>query len=458
MNDTIAAIASGMTASGIGIIRISGPEAFHVLGKIFRTKKAADVEKMKSHTIHYGWITEEGGTSPVDECLVMVMRGPRTYTTEDTVEINCHGGPYVMRRILKLVLASGARSAEPGEFTKRAFLGGRIDLTEAEAVMDIIKARSDDALKSSVAQLSGSVRKIVTHVRSEIMDELAYIEAALDDPEHMDLTGYPEELDQRLDTICGEIGKLLRTFDEGKLIREGILTVILGKPNAGKSSLLNALTGVDRAIVTDIEGTTRDILEEQVELNGITLRVIDTAGIRNARDEIEQIGIGRAREYADRADLILAVFDAARPLDSNDREILSLIRDRKALILLNKSDLPQVLTEEDLTGSCGVPVIKISARELTGMDELAKTIRDMFFKGSLQMNEEAILTNVRHKTALDRTVKSLTYVRQSIQSGMPEDFYSIDLMDAYAALGEILGEDVGDDLVNTIFSKFCMGK
>ncbi len=458
MNDTIAAIASGMTASGIGIIRISGPEAFHVLGKIFRTKKAADVEKMKSHTIHYGWITEEGGTSPVDECLVMVMRGPRTYTTEDTVEINCHGGPYVMRRILKLVLASGARSAEPGEFTKRAFLGGRIDLTEAEAVMDIIKARSDDALKSSVAQLSGSVRKIVTHVRSEIMDELAYIEAALDDPEHMDLTGYPEELDQRLDTICGEIGKLLRTFDEGKLIREGILTVILGKPNAGKSSLLNALTGVDRAIVTDIEGTTRDILEEQVELNGITLRVIDTAGIRNARDEIEQIGIGRAREYADRADLILAVFDAARPLDSNDREILSLIRDRKALILLNKSDLPQVLTEEDLTGSCGVPVIKISARELTGMDELAGTIRDMFFKGSLQMNEEAILTNVRHKTALDRTVKSLTYVRQSIQSGMPEDFYSIDLMDAYAALGEILGEDVGDDLVNTIFSKFCMGK
>ncbi len=522
MNDTIAAIASGITASGIGIIRISGPEAFAVLKRIFRPKKAADPTKYRANTIHYGFIADpEHEEEIIDECLVMIMRAPHTFTTEDTAEINCHGGPYVMKRILGLALKNGARPAEPGEFTKRAFLGGRIDLSEAEAVMDVISARSGDALKSSVLQLSGSVRRKIDHLRESIMNELAYIEAALDDPEHMDLTGYPELLEERLCPLEEEMRTLMSTFGEGRIIREGIMTVIVGKPNAGKSSLLNAMTGEDRAIVTDIEGTTRDILEEQVAVGGISLRVIDTAGIRNAENEIEQIGIGRARKYAEHADLILALFDTARALDENDREIIRLIKDRKAIILLNKADLESAFDENDLaelireelsqkesfpeelstkafregltlktgiqealsekadmqgdsfernaslnTGSetdesnniVGIPVVRISAREMTGLTDLENAIRSMFFSGNLNAGEETIITNARHFDALRRACGSLSLVKQSIRDGLPEDFYSIDLMDAYRSLSEIVGEEVDEDLVNTIFSKFCMGK
>jgi tRNA modification GTPase len=457
MNDTIAAIASGMTASGIGIIRISGPEAFAVLEAIFRPRKKDDrVADWSANTIHYGHITD--GEEVIDECLVMAMKAPHTYTTEDTIEIDCHGGPYVMRKVLQSVLAHGARTAEPGEFTKRAFLGGRIDLAEAEAVMDLISSRNDNALRSSLMQLSGSVTNAVKAIRSSIMDELAFIEAALDDPEHMDLTGYPEELLAHLVPIEERLTALLRTYRDGKRIREGLLTVILGKPNAGKSSLLNVMTGEDRAIVTDIEGTTRDVLEEIVNIGEVTLRVLDTAGIRNARDEIEQIGIRRAKEYAGEADLILMVIDSARPLDDNDREILDLIRGRKAIILLNKSDLESVIDEEDIRSFGDVPVISVSARENRGIGELEKTIREMFFSGALRFNEEAVITNIRHKEAMESALQSLGLVRNSIHDGMPEDFYSIDLMDAYTILGSIIGEEVDDDLVDTIFAKFCMGK
>ncbi len=530
MNDTIAAIASGMTASGIGIIRISGPEAFAVLKRIFLPGRAADREEgeesgqetgrkargetggendrevrradpsvYRANTIHYGRIRDPGTGEIIDECLVMVMRAPRSYTTEDTVEINSHGGPYVMRRILETVTRSGARPAEPGEFTKRAYLGGRIDLSEAEAVMDVISASSDDALKASLMQLSGSVRNRIGEIRGKIMNELAYIEAALDDPEHMDLTGYPEELREKLIRVMEEIEGLSSTFGEGRIIREGILTVIIGKPNAGKSSLLNALTGEDRAIVTEIEGTTRDILEEKIRIGGMLLRIIDTAGIRDARDQIERIGIGRAREYAGQADLILAVFDSASALDENDREILRLIRGKQAIVLLNKSDLPVSLREEELrraideetgeetgagTGAepdAGtepgtgqgtepgakdtredtrerVPIIRISAREMTGLRELESVIRNKFFSGNLRFGEETLITNVRHFNALKRAGESLRLVSGSIEQGLPEDFFSIDLMDAYSALGEIIGEEVDDDLINTIFSQFCMGK
>ena len=498
MKDTIAAVASGMTASGIGIIRISGPEAFAVLRNVFRPATAADPAEYKAGTIHYGHIVDpDRDGSVIDECLVMAMRAPHTFTTEDTVEINSHGGPFVMRKILSTVLANGARAAEPGEFTKRAYLGGRIDLSEAEAVMDVISARSDEALKSSMMQLSGSVRNRIRSIREGIMDELAYIEAALDDPEHMDLTGYPEQLSGRLAGIKGQIDTLMSTFGEGRVIREGILTVILGKPNAGKSSLLNALTGEDRAIVTDIEGTTRDILEEKIQLGGISLRVIDTAGIRESKDAIERIGIGRALEYAETADLILAIFDSSTVPDENDLEILRLIRDRKAIILLNKSDLGSELTTEeslrnlisgrieavtdsrrtentggaaDIADSrrthdnekpCQTPeirIIRISAKELTGLRELEQAVREMFLSGKLNFSEETVITNARHFEALKRAMDGISLVEKSIADGLPEDFYSIDLMDAYRALGEIIGEEVDDDLINTIFSKFCMGK
>ncbi len=457
MNDTIAAIASGMTASGIGIIRISGPEAVAVLRSIFHPRSKKDrVAEWAANTIHYGHIYD--GDEKIDECLVLYMRAPHTYTTEDTIEIDCHGGPFVMNRILETVLRHGARAAEPGEFTKRAFLGGRIDLTEAEAVMDIIGSRNEDALQSSLNQLSGSIREKIVTLRSTIMDELAYIEAALDDPEHYDLSDYPPVLTEKLSPVIEEIRHLLATYNEGRIVREGIQTVILGKPNAGKSSLLNVLTGEERAIVTDIEGTTRDVLEETVNLGGVTLRLMDTAGIRDTDDTIEHIGVERAKQYALQADLVLTVIDTSRPLDDNDREILELIQDRTAVILLNKSDLAQVVRAEDIQAICPKPVIFISAKQEKGIREVAETIRSLFFTGSIHMNEEVMITNARHKQALEDAIHSLQLVKQSIDDRMPEDFYSIDLMDAYASLGSIIGEEVDEDLVNTIFAKFCMGK
>ncbi len=457
MSDTIAAIASGITASGIGIIRISGPEAFGVLSSIFQPRKNGDrVVDWAANTIHYGHIYD--GEEKIDECLVLAMRAPHTYTTEDTIEIDCHGGPFVMNRILQTVLKNGAHPAEPGEFTKRAFLGGRIDLSEAEAVMDVISAKNEDALKTSLSQLSGSVKQKIVHLRSELMDELAYIEAALDDPEHYDLTGYPTVLKEKLQPIMQKISILLDTYDEGKIIREGLKTVILGKPNAGKSSLLNAITGEERAIVTDIEGTTRDVLEETVNIGGITLRLMDTAGIRDTNDKIENIGVERAKKYASEADFILTVIDASRDLDQNDEEILNLIREKQAIILLNKSDLEQIVTEDQIKEYCDKTILSISAKQENGIEKLSSTIRGLFFKGEIKSNEEVYITNARHKDALQSANNSLRLVVRSIEDEMPEDFYSIDLMDAYASLGSIIGEEVDEDLVNTIFAKFCMGK
>lgn len=458
MSDTIAAIASGMTASGIGIVRISGPEAFPYLAKIFHPAKKDRVSEWAANTIHYGHIFD--GEECIDECLVLAMRAPHTYTTEDTIEIDCHGGPFVMKRILETVLKAGARLADPGEFTRRAFLGGRIDLSEAEAVMDVISARNEDALTSSLSQLSGSIKRKISSMRSVILDEMSYIEAALDDPEHMDLTGYPPKLREKVEKCAEETEKLIESYTEGKYIKEGIRTVILGKPNAGKSSLLNALTGEDRAIVTEIEGTTRDVLEENVNLGGVTLRLFDTAGIRENEkaDAIEKIGISRAKDTAKEADLILTVLDAARPLDTNDLEILDLIEGRRAIVLLNKTDLPPVLREEEIRKKCTCPVLLISASTGAGIKELGQNIRSMFLSGHIRMNEEVTITNVRQKEALERAKNSLILVRESIDAGMSEDFYTIDLMDAYKSLGEILGEEVDDDLVNNIFAKFCMGK
>ena len=457
METTIAAISTAMSASGIGIVRISGENAMDVISRIYRSKGGKKkIKEVPSHTIHYGYIYN--GEELIDEVLVMIMRAPRTFTGEDTVEIDCHGGVYAMKRVLETVLKNGAEIAGPGEFTKRAFLNGRLDLSQAEAVMDVIQAKNDYALKSSMEQLRGSVQKAIRDIREKLIYHIAYIESALDDPEHISLDGYPQELLEVVDKEQQEVKRLLKSSSDGKIIQEGIQTVILGKPNAGKSSLLNLLLGENRAIVTDIAGTTRDILEEYITFHGITLKITDTAGIRETEDIVEKIGVDKAKEMAQKADLILYVVDSSMPLDENDEEIMSMLGGKKAIILYNKTDLTPVIPLEELREKTGHPVIPISAKEETGITELEDKVKEMFFGGELSFNDEVYITNARHKAALEEADKSLDLVRNSIEMGMPEDFFSIDLMNAYENLGKILGESVGEDLVNEIFSKFCMGK
>ena len=457
ITDTIAAISSAAGNSGIGIIRVSGDEAIEVVDKIFRpankNKKLANVE---SHTVHYGNIMD--GDKTLDQVLVIVMKNPHSYTGEDTVEIDCHGGMLILKKVLDLVLKNGARTAEPGEFTKRAFLNGRIDLSQAEAVMDLINSKNDFALNSSIEQLKGGVSDAIKDIRKDIIYHIAYIESALDDPEHISLDGYDEEITEMLNENINKISKLVNSFDNGRIMKEGIKTVILGKPNAGKSSLLNLMLGEDRAIVTDIEGTTRDTLEENINFNGLSLKIIDTAGIRDTEDLVERIGVNKAKEIAKEGDLIIYVVDGSRELDDNDREIIKLINDKQAIILVNKSDMDTVINIDELKKDSNRDVILFSAKNGEGMDQLEEEIRNMFYSGKVTYNDQVYITNARHKEALENALESLKQVKNSVDAGMPEDFYSIDLMDAYTDLGLIIGESVEDDLVNEIFSKFCMGK
>ena len=456
-SDTIAAIATAMSPSGIGIVRISGDEALAIIDRIYRSKNNnVRLNDCKSHTIHYGYIYD--GDEVVDEVMVLLMKAPNSYTREDTVEIDCHGGVYVMKRILETVIKYGARPAEPGEFTKRAFLNGRLDLTQAESVIDVINAKNDYALKSSLNQLKGSVHEEVKKIRDEIIYQIAFIESALDDPEHISLEGYPEKLHKIVDNKVEKVDKLLKSFDNGRILKEGINTVIVGKPNAGKSSLLNILVGQEKAIVTEIAGTTRDVLEEQINLNGITLNVMDTAGIRNTSDVVEKIGVDRARKYAVNADLVIYVIDASTELDENDYEIMKLLQDKKAIVLLNKSALDTKVQPEEVKKYLDKKVISISAKNNTGIDEFEDTIKEMFFQGEVTFNDEIYSINVRQKNSLQIVLEHLKQVNQSIEDGMAEDFFSIDLMGAYEELGKIIGESVEDDLVEEIFSKFCMGK
>ncbi len=461
--ETIAAVATAMSNSGIGIIRISGEDAVSIADKIYQSKnKKKKLSDVKSHTIHYGFIYD--GEEFIDEVMVAIMLAPKTYTMEDTVEINCHGGVLIMNRILETVIKNGARLAEPGEFTKRAFLNGRIDLSKAEAVMDVIHSKNEYALKASVNQLRGSIYEKIKALREEIIYEIAFIESALDDPEHISTEGYPEKLSGKIENLLDRIEKLLVTSDNGKLLKEGINTVIVGKPNAGKSSLLNLLVGEEKAIVTDIAGTTRDVLEETIKLHGIGLNIIDTAGIRSTEDIVEKIGVEKAKKYAADADLIIYVVDSSVDFDESDEEIIKLIQNKNAIILLNKTDLKPVITEKKLLEKLenvseeNYQIIKTSTKENTGIDIFEETIKDMFFKDKLKMNDEIFITNMRHKEALQDAYNSLKMVKKSLEDDMPEDFYSIDLMSAYASLGTIIGEEVGEDLVNEIFSKFCMGK
>lgn len=455
--DTIAAIATAMAPSGIGIIRVSGEEAFDIADRIFVPYKGhTKVCDMKTHTIHYGYIKD--GDQTIDEVLLMVMRAPHTYTRENTIEIDTHGGVLVMQKIMETVIKYGARPAEPGEYTKRAFLNGRIDLTEAESVMDIINAQNENALKCSVSQLQGSLYRKIRSIREKILHETAFIESALDDPEHYTLDGYLPKLKTIMTQVSGDLQDLLDKSNDGRMIKEGINTAIIGKPNAGKSSLLNVLIGEDRAIVTDIAGTTRDTLQEQIQIKGIGLNIIDTAGIRSTDDVVEKIGVQKSKEAMDAADLIIYVADSSTDLDENDEQIISSIQDKKAIVLLNKSDLPSRTTAETLRQKLDKPVIAVSMKDHSGIDELEQLIQKMFFHGSLSFNDEVYISNIRQKKSLQEALESVRQVLHSIDMQMPEDFFTIDMMDAYGHLGQIIGESVDDDLADEIFSKFCMGK
>ena len=457
VTDTIAAISTSAGNSGIGIIRVSGDEAVEIVDKIFQSnKKGKKLRNVKSHTVHYGYIVD--GQTILDQVLVIVMKNPHSYTGEDTVEIDCHGGMLILQKVLELVIKNGAKAAAPGEFTKRAFLNGRLDLSQAEAVMDVINSSNDFALSSSMFQLKGGVSEKIKEIRSDIIYHIAFIESALDDPEHISLDGYDKEISHMLEKNTTKIKRLLDTFDNGRIMKEGIHTVILGKPNAGKSSILNLMLGEERAIVTDIEGTTRDTLEENINFNGLSLKIIDTAGIRNTEDKVEQIGVNKAKEIANQADLIIYVVDGSRKIDENDLEILQLIKDKQFIVLLNKSDMDMVVDFDDIKDLSKEDVIEFSAKQGMGMDKLEERIRDMFYSGRVTYNDQIYITNARHKEALENSYHSLLKVKESVEAMMPEDFYSIDLMDAYEQLGLIIGESVEDDLVEEIFSKFCMGK
>lgn len=457
VTDTIAAISTSAGNSGIGIVRVSGDEAVEIVDKIFQSnKKGKKLRNVKSHTVHYGYIVD--GQTILDQVLVIVMKNPHSYTGEDTVEIDCHGGMLILQKVLELVIKNGAKAAAPGEFTKRAFLNGRLDLSQAEAVMDVINSSNDFALSSSMFQLKGGVSEKIKEIRSDIIYHIAFIESALDDPEHISLDGYDKEISHMLEKNTTKIKRLLDTFDNGRIMKEGIHTVILGKPNAGKSSLLNLMLGEERAIVTDIEGTTRDTLEENINFNGLSLKIIDTAGIRNTEDKVEQIGVNKAKEIANQADLIIYVVDGSRKIDENDLEILQLIKDKQFIVLLNKSDMDMVADFDDIKDLPKEDVIEFSAKQGMGMDKLEERIRDMFYSGRVTYNDQIYITNARHKEALENSYQSLLKVKESVEAMMPEDFYSIDLMDAYEQLGLIIGESVEDDLVEEIFSKFCMGK
>ena len=475
-SDTICAIATGLGKSAIGMIRVSGPEAINICDGIFEGKKK--LTDMDSFTAAFGRIVdrnpENGESSVIDEAIVLVMKAPHTYTTENTVEIDLHGGTLVIRKVLELLVKSGVRVAEPGEFTKRAFLGGRIDMTEAEAVMDVINAETDRALKTSVNQLTGKLRQEIADIREKILYHTAYIESALDDPENYSLDGFGEKLSDEINDILKRIERLVSTADEGRLIREGIRTAIVGRPNVGKSSILNLLLGEDRAIVTDIEGaivsnihgTTRDTIEDTIDLHGVTFRFIDTAGIRDTSDVVERIGVDKARSSMEDADLVMLILDGSHEPTESDMQLLDEVSGRNAIYIINKTDKDMVFTGEMLTGllnsknpeTDSFRIVELSAKTSAGLENLRDMISDMFFHEELDYNDQLYITKARHKSSLIEAENSLKRVIDSIEEGLGEDFYTIDLMAAYESLGEIIGETLEDDLADKIFSEFCMGK
>lgn len=468
---TIASIASGM-GGGIGVIRISGDDALTVAGKIFRKRSQIDLTsecekdgiqyddkyfwKKESHTIHYGFIVDNGKV--IDEVMVLLMKKPNSYTREDVVEIDSHGGPFIVKKILETVLKNGAVLAEPGEFTKRAFLNGRIDLAQAEAVMKLISSENNYALDSALSQLEGNLSKYIENIRQDILHDMGYIEAALDDPEHYELGEFRFELKDKLQNNREKLNELIEHFDDGRMKSEGINTVIVGKPNAGKSSLMNLLLDEERAIVTNVAGTTRDILEERVKLGDVILNLVDTAGIHETNDIVENIGVNKAIEYADKCDFIIYVVDSSERLDDADFQIIDILQQKKGVILMNKSDLNPVITVEDIQKKLNWECITFSNETKQGMKELENYVNNSFLDGNISFNNQVYLTGIRHKEAVISAIESINAVLQAIDDDMPEDFYTIDMMDAYKELGLINGETASEDLVNKIFKEFCMGK
>ena len=453
---TIAAIATAPVRSGIGIVRISGNEAIDVADRIFRGK--ISLKDAKSGTIHYGMIYD--GADLIDEVLVSVFLAPHSYTTENVAEINCHGGPFVLNSILDVVLRNGAELAEPGEFTKRAFLGGRIDLSQAEAVMDLISSENEFARKGALERLSGSLSEQITDMRDELLSQVAHIEAALDDPEHISIDDVAIEYPKILKDLSEKIEKMIRASKDGSVIAEGIPTVIIGKPNVGKSSIWNRMVGRDQAIVTDIPGTTRDILQETVKVGDISLRISDTAGIRQTDDFVEGIGVEKALLSIDQASLVLIVIDGSRKIDEQDISILNAAKDRHVIVLLNKSDLESVVFCEDIFDKIDYEpaVIDISALSGDGMEDLCNEIRRMYVTDQISEYESMAQVSERVVVLLKKAKESVDLALEGIDSGVSEEFLTVDLMDAYRSLGLIIGLEIEDDLVDKIFSDFCMGK
>ncbi len=457
--DTIAAIATPPGEGGIGIVRISGDRAVEIADMVFKPKSGNKSSDIKSRRVTYGYVIDRDGNQNIDEALMTIMRAPYSYTMEDVVEISCHGGFMSVKKTLDCILKSGARLAEPGEFTKRAFLNGRIDLSQAEAVMDIISSKTDMSLSASVNQLQGNLTKEIKKMRDKLLEMLAKIEANIDFPEEDIEEVSLKELEYGIDDVLKKIRNLLDTSEAGMLVKNGIKTVIVGRPNVGKSSLMNALLKQQRAIVTDVPGTTRDLIEEYINIKGILMRIIDTAGLRDSHDLVEKIGVQKTKETIQQADLIIFVIDGSEKITDEDRKILDIIKDKKVLIIINKIDLAYRVDIEEIKEFLGdKSLIKASAKENIGMDIIEDAVADMVFKGEIKMGQDLMITNMRHKLALEQAEKSLEKAMNTLNSGLPIDFISIDIRETWMNLGKITGDTVEEDVIDKIFKDFCIGK